>query len=226
MAESKEYETFLGQYVEALGGEANLSELRSVYLKGVIQYPDGDKAGITILKKPPNKVRTIVEKPTHRIIQAYDGSVAWYALEKGKQSSIHRMQDDIAANFIREAPVLPVLLGQKDSGTTFEFGEEIHVALSKCYQLIARHPDGAKTVYFVEKESFIDRRIVYYNTSGEVIQEIIPSDFERFGGILFSKRIVVIKDGKPQSTLVIKEIKLNVGALDSVFAPPQPLLED
>jgi hypothetical protein len=213
----------LDRYIESMGGRALLERIKSVRLSGKVEYPNGTTHSITVLKKKPNRVRVVLDTGTLRFIQAYDGEVAWFARESGKYAFHDRMRGAQAQNFIREAPLENVLVNPADTGVQISLGEDVSLAGTPCYQVLASFPDGSRIVHYIEKETFLERRIFEYDAEGKRISELVPGQFEIVGGVAFAMKIVRLQDGEPVSTLTLEDVSLNVGILDSAFSAPVDL---
>jgi outer membrane lipoprotein-sorting protein len=219
--ESVEY--VLDRYIEAMGGRASLEGIKSVRLSGKIRYPSGLEHSITVLKKKPDLVRVVLDTGTVRFIQAYDGKQAWFSRQAGRNAFYDRMRGNLAAGFLREAPLENVLVNPRDTGAKIYLGEDVQVARVSCYQVIADFPDGSRIIHYIEKETFLERRILEYNEKGELVGDLIPSKFETFQSVLFALQILRMKDGKVVSNLQLEDVEINVGILDTPFTPPVEL---
>lgn len=215
----------IDRYLDAMGGRASLERIRSVRLSGQVQYPNGTRNGLTVIKKKPNLVRVSIDTGTLRFIQAYDGENAWFARQAGKNVFYDRMRGELAENFIREAPLENILLRKSLNDLDIYLGEDVSVAGTPCYQLVAELPRGRKVVHYIEKETFLERRILEYDEAGEATSEIIPGKFENIEGVMFATQIIRLQDGKPVSTLLLDEIAVNVGILNTAFECPVELPE-
>ncbi|NDV63498.1 outer membrane lipoprotein-sorting protein [Puniceicoccales bacterium CK1056] len=213
----------LERYIESMGGRAALEEIRSVRLSGEIIYSNGVSDAITVLKKKPNLVRVILDKGQVRFVQAYDGKVAWYARESGRNSFHDRMRGQFMKNFIRQAPLENVLVNYTETDAEIELGEDVEIAGFPCYKVIARFPDGSSMVHHIEKKTFLERRILEYDQEGTLLSELIPASFESIEGVTFARKISRISEGKTLSTLTLDEIQVNAGILNTVFSPPVEL---
>jgi hypothetical protein len=89
-----------------------------------------------------------------------------------------------------------------------------------CFHVIARHPDQSYSAHYIDKESLRERRILEFDSSGNLQSEIIPSRFARYGGIDFATRIVRLENGRRVSIMDLIDININPGSLDSAFDPP------
>jgi outer membrane lipoprotein-sorting protein len=213
----------LERYIDSMGGRAALERIRSVRLSGTVNYPDGNSHAITVLKKKPDKVRVVLDTGLLRFVQAYDGETAWFARESGKYAFHDRMRGSLAESFIREAPLENVLINPAGTEVEISLGPDVTVAQALCYQVIARFPDGSKVVHYIEKETFLERRILEYNAEGNLIAELVPGKFQTIDSVAFAMQIVRQKDGKTVSTLILDDVQTNVGILDTAFSPPVEL---
>lgn len=223
LADDQNVDYVLERYVEAMGGRASLENIKSVRLSGAISYPSGLKHNITVLKKKPDLVRVALDTGTIRFIQAYDGKVAWFSRQAGKNAFYDRMRGQLADNFIREAPLENVLINPRDTGVELSLGEDVEIARIPCYQVIAEFPDSSKIIHYIEKDTFLERRIFEYNEKGELVADLIPSNFEIIQGVLFALQIIRMNGNEIVSTLQLDDVEANVGILDTPFSPPVDL---
>ena len=209
----------INRYLQAMGGSAALERIKSVRLSGTITYPNGQAHNITVLKKKPNKVRVTVDTGVMRFVQAYDGEVAWQSRESGRNQQVDRMRGEAEQSFIREAPLENVLINNSGRNATVTLGPKIDLVGVPCHQIIATYPDGSYAIHIVEANDFIERRILQYNPEGELMNEMIPGDFEKVQGVVFATKIVRMRGEDIISTLKLDEIDVNIGILDSAFRP-------
>ena len=221
----RDVDYIINRYLDAMGGRAALERIRSVRLSGHVQYPNGARNGLTVIKKKPNFVRVSIDTGTIRFIQAYDGETAWFARQAGKQVFYDHIRGKNAGQFIREAPLENILLRRSSSELNIFLGEDISLAGTPCYQVFAELPDGGKVVHFIEKETFLERRILQYDEDDALVSEIIPGKFRNVEGVMFATQIIRLVDGKPISTVLLDDVAVNVGILNSAFECPVELPE-
>jgi len=221
----EEVDYVIQRYVESMGGMAALQRIMSVRMSGKVEYPDGSRHSITVLKKRPDRVRVSLDTGTIRFIQAYNGTEAWFARKSGRREFHDRMRGDLKETFIREAPLENVLLSSRlrDNEVSITLGPDVTVAKELCYQVIARFPSGEKIIHYIEHDEFLERRILEYDADGNLVSELVPGSFETHAGVSFATSIVRLKDGKTVSTLQLEEIDVNVGILNNAFDPPVEL---
>ena len=225
LSSARSVDYVIERYVEQMGGRAALAQIKSIRMSGTITYKDGQKHNLTVLKKKPNKTRIMVDTGLNRVIQAYDGKVAWFARLAGADADYVKMQGDLEKIFIRQAPLENILFYYKTSDAELSLGADVQVSTYVCHQIIAEFPDGRKNIFFIEKDTYTERRILDYDTEGNLISELVPKNFENFEGVLFSMQILRIENGSTLSTLDFDSVDINVGILDTAFAPPESLME-
>ena len=211
------------RYIETLGGRASLEKIRSVRLSGKVIYPNGLSDSITVLKKKPDLVRVVLDKGMVRFVQAYDGKVAWFARESGRDSFYDHMRGKVRDKFIREAPLENTLVNHTETDAVIQLGEDAEIAGVPCYRLVVTFPDGNSMIHFIEKGTFLERRIIEYDADGVLLSELIPASFETIEGVTFARKITRISEGRTLSTLYLDEIQVNSGILNKAFDPPDEL---
>lgn len=214
-------EEVMDRYIEAMGGRVALEQINSARLRGSVL--DGDKvvSTITVLKKNPDRVRVVIDSGRSRFVQGYDGETVWFSRYAGGQVFHGEMPKAQADKFIEEAPLANYLVRyREEEDLRFELEGAILLNRIPCYAVAVHFPDGRKNLHLIEKENFVERRIYEFDAEGNELVELIPSQFERFGGVDFAMRIVRRKDGETVSTLVLEEVEINIGILEEAFRPP------
>jgi len=213
-------EYVLDRYLEVMGGSASLESIVSIYLTGAIVRPEDTRIPISILKKRPNKVRIIQHLKDLKVIHGFDGEKAWTAIESDDGIVLQELDSDSARQIIESAPMENLLVDVRDTGAVLELAGEVDIARSPCYQILARFPDGSNREFLIEKETFLDRRVSNFDSEGKLVTEFIPSNFKTVNGVLFAMKQLTRVDGEVQSTLLIDEVNINMGILDTLFSPP------
>ncbi len=216
----------LRRYIQANGGRGPLEQVSSVRMRGRMISPDGSTQAVTVMKKKPNLVRITADTGIYRVIKAYNGETAWYSRESGRFSEVKRLKAEQAVDLIRDAPLAGVLFNSKGRDVSMTLDGVVPYESWTCYQISATYPDMSKFVHFIDQESFMERCILQYDSKGILVAEIIPTEFEKIDGILFSTRIDRYLNGKLQGTLVLEEIETNIGIIDEAFDPPAQLQDN
>lgn len=216
-------EQIIDRYVDAMGGRAALSEIRSVRLTCLIEYPDGTSNNLVVLKRKPNLSRIVIENPTRRIIQAYDGEVAWIGRQDASGSAYFPMAEPMRSQFIREATLESPLVSPHFADAQFERIADTEYLGRPFFRIKVTFPEGDYTVFYIDHRDFLERRILEYSPEGELIAELVPSDFQKFDGVLFAMRVIRIIEGETVSALTIRAVEVNIGILEGAFSPPVEL---
>ena len=220
-AENLTVKEVMDRYIEAMGGRVALEQINSARLRGSVLDGDRVVSTITVLKKDPDRVRVVIDSGRSRFVQGYDGETVWFSRYAGGQVFHGEMPKAQADKFIEEAPLANYLVRyREEEDLRFELEGEILLNRIPCYAVAVHFPDGRKNLHLIEKENFVERRIYEYDAEGNELVELIPSQFERFGGVDFAMRIVRRKDGETVSTLLLEEVEINIGILEEAFRPP------
>lgn len=207
------------KYVESIGGSARLEKIHSVRFEGTITLEDDSTRNIVVVKKKPFFARTTISEGSARFIRGYDGETAWFLKETPRGSFDGQLSSDEAEDFIRNAPLEPSLLFATEN-VNRQLGEIEEIQGRPCYPISIEYPDGSKTVFLLDAQNFLERRVREYNSDGELLFEVIPGKFEKFDGIMFAMQTIRRQDGKNISKMNIENVQTNVGVLNSYFEPP------
>ena len=90
------------------------------------------------------------------------------------------------------------------------------------YAIRVEFPDGWKSVYMIDKESFREKRVIHLDKDNKIMDMVVPLKFEFVEGILFITEVNRFRDGRIINSLAMESIELNLGVLDSVFSMPEP----
>jgi hypothetical protein len=214
-----ELERILRSYRDSLGGMVNLNRIRTVRIEGTIELATGATQRITVLKKKPDSVRITVHSGATRFIQAYDGNDAWTMFERGGRSYVRMMEPDERIEFIRTAPIENVFISPR-SDVTLALGVDTTIGGMDCHELIATFPDGSKQTILIDKDEFRDRRILFFDADGNETSRLLPSQFETFNGIVFAMQAVRMQNEQRVSTMIISQVDVNIGVIDTAFNYP------
>lgn len=225
-AQPANLEEVLNAYVSNMGGYAAIQRISSARLKGTITRPDGTTHDISVLKKQPNLTRVTVDTGRLRLIQAYNGEIAWYERRIGKRSQFGLMEGEEARSFIRGAPLTNHLVRHREmDDPTLSLLDDQMLNNTPCFTVEARFANGARSVHLIEKDTFIERRIFEFDAETGQQTTLIPSQFERYAGVDFAMRIIRKQDGETLSILDLESVDINVGILNSAFDPPPDFSE-
>lgn len=216
----------LMRYIDAMGGRSRLNAINSVAIEGTLTLGDGREASIKVMKKRPNLVRTAILLPQGiRFVNGYDGKVAWKQTISPKQNIIEELDLDTSSAFIRDAALESPLAAEGfDRRRISYLGRESIEGGIECYRLRVDYGDGTYAETFLDTAEFYERKTVKHERiDGEMrVNTTFPSDFRFVNGVVFAYRVVMRDHDGSRTELIIDSIRVNVGALDSIFHKPGP----
>lgn len=220
-------DSIIAHYVEAIGGAAKVSAIRSVYIKG--RYSEngvtmGDDDGGLVKMSPYFKLVGNPDKPMGEFSEGYDGS-AWEYY--GDPGIVLRTVGAAAAATRHNDAVMGPLIGYRDQGSTVSVLGLETIGGHAAYRLRVHMMDGFEEDEFVDAKSWLviaDRKVAPVHAFGaKVSSETRWSDFRRVHGVLFPflSEEVDIATGKPLNEFRTTAIEINRAFAPSVFSPPQ-----
>jgi hypothetical protein len=121
----------LENMVKAQGGKKNLAKIQDSTLSGsMVLVPMNLNGSISIFWKSPNKRRADIELTGIKIIQAYDGKIAW--MDNPQDGGLQEMPEKFGKSLKRQALGYDTLFNYKKIGgvsiphtiTVFQEGQE------------------------------------------------------------------------------------------------------
>lgn len=232
-AQALTLEQILPRYYEAMGGLAALDKIQTIRIRASMAGQDGT-VELTLFKKKPDKVRLVMNRPGFAtpFIQASNGQTAWWLRPGASPENAVPMPPDKAAQFMRDAPIASALINWQERGVRLEYRGVVDLGESlRCHHIEAHFPDGQQVSYYLDVETYLERRIVSRTTlAGRIAKQVtIPSDYRRVAGVLVAHRVINRQDDEVYSTILVEDVAINIGIFDAFFdfpgqlAPPEDL---
>ncbi len=212
----------LERYYDKMGGLGAIESISSIRIKATITNNKGE-IKVVIIKKRPNKIRINSYRNDRLFIQAFDGKVAWMVEPDGKWWEPNILGDALSQSMMRDSNIESKLVNYRKKNIRVEYlGTEILTGNLLCYHLRATTSNGEVTSYFLDSKEFVERKIIntikVNNRSMEQIS--YPSDYRQVGSVLVAYRVVNWVEQKQDSVIVVNDVEINPGVLDSYFRPP------
>ncbi|KAA3615983.1 MAG: hypothetical protein DWQ05_09465 [Calditrichaeota bacterium] len=221
VSQAQSLDGVLAKYYNALGGLAKLKSVQSIIQEGVFSTPMADvELQVTIKKKRPNKWISIMEIQGQKIIQAYDGEVAWMQNPMSGMVKPTALEGEQAEQIIRQANFDGDLVGYKENGVKLAFEGVADFEQMKCYKLRATRLDSQEVVFYIDQSSsFLIGTEVPVKTPEQNTTAIIKlGDYEEVDGLYYPHSLEVL--GAQKMDFVFDDILINVDIPDAVFAMP------
>ena len=205
-------------YLRSFGGSEAWEEISSLRIKGRLLIDDQELPFISFHKKP-NLVKTRIGISSENVlIYAYDGRKVW--VENEQTGTASAMEPADARNFIRTAQTGSVLLYPKYPGKTIELEGTIEKDGERYYKLITTLPDGQSLTSYVHTVTYEER---YFEATDHVNghrELTVYSDFRVQEGFRFPFKNELFVEGEYHHTVIIDDLRTNVGMTPWFFVQP------
>lgn len=208
----------LAKYIQALGGDAALSKVRTRVRKGSVQIGNGPTGTFEVYEAAPNKQLLLgtLPPPLGAVHQGFDGTIGWVK----NQNGVFEMSGDGLAQAKREGN----FYGDsrlKEQFTTMAVEGKESLGHREVFVIRGTRADGTWEKLSFDLQSGLLRRR-YWETStffGQLPSGIDYDNYKKVGSVRLP---FTMRRSRPGTTLLqtATEIKLNVPIEDSRFSKP------
>ncbi|MBI9071249.1 MAG: insulinase family protein [Melioribacteraceae bacterium] len=202
----------IDSYIDAIGGKEKVSAINDVkmVMKGSVQTME---MSITIWKKAPNMVKSLVEVGAMKQTTVFDG-------EHGKSSAMGQ-EKVFEGKELEEMKITSVInpeLKLDEYGVKSELTGLETIDGKDAYKIVFELPTGKKTTSYFDAETFLKIKEVSTLDSpqGPITQQAVFADYKDINGVKFPS--TVSQQFGPQSIqLKVELVEYNTGLEDSMF---------
>jgi len=204
----------VNKYVDAMGGSAKLSSLKSTKMSGTMST-QGMDIPVVFTKLHLKGLRVEMEingTSNYRVANTTSGSV--YMPVAGMTEPVVMGESDLKG-YVRQMDVQGSLFDYKSKGSTIELGAKETIDGSEAYRINLTNKDGDVITYFIgAKTSRILRQISKVTMNGQTIEvENNYSDYKQNAdGYWFPYNI-----SSQQNTVSFDKIETNLNIDESIF---------
>ena len=206
------------KYIAAIGGQANVDQIKSRSAKGSVAQPNGTVT-FDISQAAPDKFHITATTPTGAFQRGFNGSVGW---EKGPQGVRALAPAEVAQ--LQNSIGLLRHIRLKEQFTSMRWRGIQSIGDRPTYLVIGTTADNRQErLFFDTSTGLLLRRISYMATLlGLIPEQIDFEDYRDVDGVKFpfTIRVSSIEVGNPVSTRTFSEMKLNVAVDDAKFNMP------
>lgn len=197
--------------LRARGGAARFAAVHTLAFDGHLELAGGRQAPLTVaLTTQPARIRVELTLPQGRMVQGYDGHIAWMippgqstaVVLSGAQAAALEDQALNGVDLMAAPAARPVLLGAG------------HRAGHDYCKLRFTLPTGDAFTQYVDSHSWL----AFYEEYPGGVEEI--SDYQATGGLLLPMRYVSGPAGRPGTPLVRAHIRINPPLPAALFQKP------
>ena len=201
----------------AANGLENLEKAETMTMAGIASQM-GMELPLTIMVKKPNKVKIMQEFNGMEIVMAFDGEKAYMINPMTGSTDPVELPADQAGSVQQYNMFRDTFMDNFKAGRVTLDGEEA-VDGKPAFKLTMTNEKGEKTVYFIDKESYLTVKSV--QTVSQMGQEMEVETYVRehkvINGIKFGTVIVNFVNGSEMGGLRFEKIEIDTPMEDSIF---------
>jgi hypothetical protein len=211
LAQQISAEKIAEKYLEAVGGAEAWKKINTMKTTGEAQL-SGFTFPVTLITMRPNYQRFDVDVQGQKVIEAFDGDVAWTlnpfmgSIEPTKKSEDETKE---AAKQMFEDEFIDY--AAKGHSITFEGEEEIEG--TKTYKVKMMKKNGDEAFYFFDKENFVPIAMRSFVKAGPMkgkAVDVFLSDYMEVNGVVLPHYMEQKVDGAVMMNLKTTKVEFNV----------------
>lgn len=215
-------EKVLDKYFTNTGGADNWKRLKSTQIDGKMAMQGFEFPG-TVINKAPNKMRAEVNVQGMKIVQAYDGTTAWWINPFASGEEAQVMPDEMSESLTNQELESP-FLDYATKGHKVDYEGEGEIEGTKTQILKLTKKNGDVEYHYFDSEYFVPvmtKTMVKNGPMKGQFTETYMSDYQEVDGLMFPFFMETKMDGQTVQKMVISSMKTNVEAADELFAFPK-----
>lgn len=211
----------LTYYEENTGGLSRWQSLQSTRITGKASQM-GMEFPFTLIQARPNKQKLMVDIQGSKLVEAFDGSVAWTINPFMGGSTPTKKSPDETRESMKQM-FEDELLGYASKGHTASLGERETVEGVNCIVVKLVTKEGDERIYYFDPENYVPIMVKTFATSGDMkgmAMEQYLSDYQEVEGLMMPFSMTTKVMGQTVANLKFTKIECNVPVQDSEFAFP------
>ncbi len=222
VVQAQTVDNILAKYFENTGGEAKWKALESSKMTGNMSMQGMEFPG-TIYMAKPNKQRVEVSLQGKTLIQAYDGTDAWwinpFTGSEDPQKMPAEMSDEITKQKFESE-----FLNYKEKGNTVALEGKETIEGTETYKVKLTKKNGDVEYHFFDAEHYVPIMTRTTISSGPMkgqASEMYYSDYQEVSGMMFPFFMENKAGGQSVQKITITAVELNGKYADTFFAMPK-----
>lgn len=212
----------LAKNYESRGGLEKIKAAKTMIIEGnAVQM--GNETPVLMIVKQPNMMKMEIEIMGKKMVQGYDGKIAWWIMPLMNINEPTEMPEEQAKELKEQAETMDPLVYYKDKGHKLELLGKEDMEGTEVYKLKYTDKDSKKeSFYYLDVESGITLKTSTYRKQGEseILIESLTSDYKEVDGMMVPFQIDVKVNGNVMRTFTVTSYKFNTEVDDAIFALP------
>jgi outer membrane lipoprotein-sorting protein len=222
-AHAQTVDEIVAKNLQAKGGAEKWKSVNSVKMTGKVTL-QGMELPLTVYAKRPNYNRQEIMLQDKQLVQAFDGTTAWY-INPMMGSDVAQETPAAQAEMMKNgADFDGALLDYKSKGHTIEFVGKEKLAASEVYHLKLTMKNGHVTHYYLDATSGIELKTTAEVDIGTGMKQPLEtelSNYQQINGIMIPHSVKQSIGGKPIAQMTIDKVEFNAPVDDSLFRMPK-----
>ncbi len=212
----------LAKYFENTGGLEKWNALSSSKMSGTMSMQGMEFPG-TIYSARPNKQRVEVSVQGKGIVQAYDGTDAWWINPFAGGDEPQKMPAEMSEEMTKQK-FESEFLNYAEKGNSVELVGKETIEGTETWQIKLTKQNGDIEDYFFDAEYYVPIMVRTTISSGQMKgqnSEMYFSDYQEVDGMMFPFFMESKMGGQSVQKITIQSVELNAAYDDNFFAFPK-----
>lgn len=212
----------LTNYFENTGGVDAWKANQNIRMEATMGQMGMEFSGI-ITRARPAKQHLEIDIQGQKMIQAYDGTDAWWINPFMGGTEAQPMPPEMATEFTSEE-FEDKFLGYEEKGHTVELLGQKEIDGAMCYEVKLTKKTGEEEFTYFEMENFVpimQKTIVKSGPTEGQASETYFSNYEEAGDFIMPMYIESRVNGEVQLTITVTKAEFDVEIEDSLFSMPK-----
>lgn len=213
----------LAKNYESKGGLEKLKSINSIKIKGkIVQAMMNMEMPMEIWYKKPNKIRMESEFQGRKVVQGYDGNIAWWIMPFLGSDDPQEMGEEQAREVKEMSESMDPLVDYKEKGYKLELVGKEDMEGTEVYKLKMTKKNNKVEFFYLDIESGIELKSSSYVKRGEneILVETFFGDYQEVDGVVMAFQMEVKADNQTSVTMTFQEFKFNIEIDDALFVMP------
>lgn len=221
-ANAQTADEIVAKYFESTGGIDNWRALKTTKMAGTMAA-QGMEFSATILNAPPNKMRVDVNVMGQNLVQAYDGTTAWWINPFQGSADAQVMPDEMAAP-MKEQEFQSALLDYASKGHAIALEGQETVEGTACHKIKLTKKDGTVEYHLFDTESnvlIVSRTAAKTGPAAGQYTDTFVSDYQEVSGLMFPFFMETKLKGDSIQKITVSAISINEAMENNLFDYPK-----
>jgi outer membrane lipoprotein-sorting protein len=213
----------LAKNYESRGGLKKIKSVKTSKFTGkMIIEMQGLEFPVEVWQKMPNLMRIEATVMEQKVIQAYNGKIAWWIMPFMGVTDPQEMPEAEGKELIQQAELVDPLVDYKKKGHKLELIGKEDLEGTEVYKLKLTTKKEKIVWFYLDTDSCIELKTSTYIKRGEAenLSETLLGDYKEIDGLMFAFSIEQKLNGSTVSKITVEEVKLNEKMDNSLFEMP------